>query len=150
MGLFGFGKKKSKKEAEPAVEPVDEDKVAAAEANAAAKAESAETVLAEPASEYQGRGEERGPWDVNDEDVPDYDDYLDLGAYYLPFLRGIQLRIKANRATQQVLGSTITFGSSSLEPLPHPRPWDCGMTFAVTCLKPTRPLLKWTVCSAPN
>ena len=30
MGLFGFGKKKSKKEAEPAVEPVDEDKVAAA------------------------------------------------------------------------------------------------------------------------
>ena len=115
MGLFGFGKKKSKKEAEPAVEPVDEDKVAAEAANAAAKAESAETVLAEPASEYQGRGEERGPWDVNDEDVPDYDDYLDLGAYYLPFLRGIQLRIKANRATQQVLGSTITFGSSSLE-----------------------------------
>ena len=65
MGLFGFGKKKSKKEAEPAVEPVDEDKVAAAEANAAAKAESAETVLAEPASEYQGRGEERGPWAVS-------------------------------------------------------------------------------------
>ena len=247
MGLFGFGKKKSKKEAEPAVEPVDEDKVAAEAANAAAKAESAETVLAEPSSEYQGRGEERGPWDVNDEDVPDYDDYLDLGAYYLPFLQGIQLRIKANRATQQVLGSTITFGSSSLEieafaapktlglwddvrgdlleankaasevdgvfgtelklpvnvkggktvntrivgvdgprwspssrasscvsrptappskclappspsappawrskPLPHPRPWDCGTTFAVTCLKPTRPLLKWTVCSAPN
>ena len=115
MGLFGFGKKKSKKEAEPAVEPVDEDKVAAADANAAAKAESAETVLAEPASEYQGRGEERGPWDVNDEDVPDYDDYLDLGAYYLPFLRGIQLRIKANRATQQVLGTTITYGSSSVE-----------------------------------
>ena len=115
MGLFGFGKKKSKKEAEPAVEPVDEDKVAAEAANAAAKAESAETVLAEPSSEYQGRGEERGPWDVNDEDVPDYDDYLDLGAYYLPFLQGIQLRIKANRAIQQVLGSTITFGSSSLE-----------------------------------
>ena len=89
MGLFGFGKKKSKKEAEPAVEPVDEDKVAAEAANAAAKAESAETVLAEPSSEYQGRGEERGPWDVNDEDVPDYDDYLDLGAYYLPFLQGI-------------------------------------------------------------
>ena len=47
--------------------------------------------------------------------MPDYDDYLDLGAYYLPFLQGIQLRIKANRAIQQVLGSTITFGSSSLE-----------------------------------
>ena len=27
----------------------------------------------------------------------------------------MQLRIKANRSTQQVLGSTITFGSSSLE-----------------------------------
>ena len=114
MGLFGFGKKKSKKEAEPAVEPVDEDKVAAAEANAAAKAESAETVLAEPASEYQGRGEERGPWDVNDEDVPDYDDYLDLGATTcLP--PGHPAAYQANRATQQVLGSTITFGSSSLE-----------------------------------
>ncbi|MBT1164106.1 DUF3710 domain-containing protein [Bifidobacterium felsineum] len=114
MGLFGFGKKKDKKEAKPA-ETVDEDKVAAEAANAAAKAESAETVLAEPSNEYEGRGEERGPWDVNDEDVPDYDDYLDLGAYYLPFLQGIELRIKASRATQQVLGSTITYGASSLE-----------------------------------
>ena len=117
MGLFGFGREEEQEGSRSRpFEPVDEDKVAAAEANAAAKAESAETVLAEPASEYQGRGEERGPWDVNDgEDVPDYDDYLVLGAYDLPFLRGIQLRIKANRATQQVLGSTITFGSSSLE-----------------------------------
>ncbi len=115
MGLFGFGKKKSKKEAEPAVEPVDEDKVAAEAANAAAKAESAETVLAEPSSEYEGRGDEHGPWDVEDENVPDYDDYLDIGAYYLPFLQGIELRMKANRATQQVLGSTITYGSSSVE-----------------------------------
>lgn len=114
MGLFGFGKKKSKQEAEPA-DSVDEDKAAAEAANAAAKAESAETVLAEPSGEYVGRGDERGPWDVNDEDVPDYDDYLDLGAYYLPFLQGIELRIKASRATQQVLGSTITYGASSLE-----------------------------------
>lgn len=114
MGLFGFGKKKSKQEAEPA-DSVDEDKAAAEAANAAAKAESAETVLAEPSDEYVGRGDERGPWDVNDEDVPDYDDYLDLGAYYLPFLQGIELRIKASRATQQVLGSTITYGASSLE-----------------------------------
>ena len=55
MGLFGFGKKKSKKEAEPAIEPVDEDKVAAAEANAAAKAESSETVLAEPGPRRRAR-----------------------------------------------------------------------------------------------
>ncbi|NMM93012.1 DUF3710 domain-containing protein [Bifidobacterium oedipodis] len=115
MGLFGFGKKKSKKEAEPAVEAVDEDEVAAETANEQAKAESAETTLAEPSSAYEGRGDERGPWDVDDENVPDYDDYLDLGAYYLPFMQGIELRIKANRATQTVLGSTITFGGSSLE-----------------------------------
>jgi hypothetical protein len=119
MGLFGFGKKQNKKDAEStavsAEEKLDEDKVAAEAANAAAKAESVETVLAAPSSEYEGRGEERGPWDVNDEDAPDYDDYLDLGAYYLPFLQGIELRIKANRASKQVLGATITYGGSSLE-----------------------------------
>ena len=38
-----------------------------------------------------------------------------MGAYYLPFLQGIELRVKANRATQQVLGTTITYGSSSVE-----------------------------------
>ena len=114
MGLFGFGKKKAKKES-TIVEKVDEDKVAAEAANAAAKAESQETVLEEPSSAYEGRGESKGPWDVNDENVPDYDEYLDLGAYYLPFLKGIELRIKANRATQTILGSTITYGSSSLE-----------------------------------
>ena len=47
--------------------------------------------------------------------MPDYDEYLDMGSYYLPFLLGIQLRIKANRKTGQVLGATITFGASSLE-----------------------------------
>ncbi|KAB8289164.1 hypothetical protein DSM100688_0244 [Bifidobacterium ramosum] len=111
MGLFGFGKKKHQ----------DED--AAEQAAEAAKDETADVAdeQAEPAypteavSEYEGRGETYGPWDSNDEDVPDYDDYLDLGAYFLPFLQGIQLRIKANRATQQILGSTITYGSSSLE-----------------------------------
>ncbi|MCB6234654.1 DUF3710 domain-containing protein, partial [Megasphaera massiliensis] len=53
--------------------------------------------------------------DVDDENVPDYDEYLDMGAYCLPFLQGIELRVKANRATQQVLGTTITYGSSSVE-----------------------------------
>ncbi len=52
---------------------------------------------------------------MNDENVPDYDEYLDMGSYYLPFLQGIELRVKANRATQQVLGTTITYGSSSVE-----------------------------------
>lgn len=30
--------------------------------------------------------------DVDDENVPDHDEYLDMGAYYLPFLQGIELR----------------------------------------------------------
>ena len=114
MGLFGFGKKKNKKESE-AVAATDEDAKAADEANEEAKAEAPESLPSTPSDAYEGRGDERGPWDVNDENVPDYDEYLDLGAYYLPFLKGIELRIKANRATRQVLGSTITYGSSSLE-----------------------------------
>ena len=91
MGLFGFGKKKNKADkAEAKVE--DEDVKAAKAANVAAKADSelaqhtAAAALPEAASDYEGRGDERGPWDVNDENVPDYDEYLDLGAYYLPFL----------------------------------------------------------------
>lgn len=69
----------------------------------------------EPTEEYEGRGEDWGPWDIDDEDTPDYSEYLDLGAYYLPFLQGIELRIKANRANQEVLGCTVTYGASSLE-----------------------------------
>lgn len=110
MGLFGFGKKK--RQSEDAQQAAEENEQAVDEAAAQAQ----EVMdLPEPSAVYEGRGDERGPWDVNDEDVPDYDDYLDLGSYYLPFLQGIELRVKANRATQQVLGSTITYGSSSLE-----------------------------------
>ena len=50
------------------------------------------------ADTYEGRGESYGPWDVDDENVPDYDEYLDMGSYYLPYLAGLQLRIKANRS----------------------------------------------------
>ncbi|MCI2175057.1 MAG: DUF3710 domain-containing protein [Bifidobacterium thermacidophilum] len=69
----------------------------------------------EASEEYEGRGEDWGPWDVRDEYVPDYDEYLDLGAYYIPFMKGIELRIKAARANKAVLGATITYGTSSLE-----------------------------------
>ena len=72
-------------------------------------------VPTEAGETYEGRGEFYGPWDVDDEDVPDYAEYLDLGAFYLPFLSGIELRIKASRSSKQVLGCTITYGSSSLE-----------------------------------
>ena len=108
MGLFGFGKKK--RQSEDAQQAAEEQAVDEAAAQAQEVME-----LPEPSAVYEGRGDERGPWDVDDEDVPDYDDYLDLGSYYLPSLQGIELRVKANRATQQVLVSTITYGSSSLE-----------------------------------
>ena len=113
MGLFGFGKKKHQsKEALEAAAGENEEAVDAAEN----VGEAQEVVaLPEPSAEYEGRGDEHGPWDVEDENVPDYDEYLDMGSYYLPFLKGIELRVKANRATQQVLGTTITYGSSSVE-----------------------------------
>lgn len=113
MGLFGFGKKKHQsKEALEASAEENEEAVDAAE-----NVDEAQEVVAlpKPSAEYEGRGDERGPWDVEDENVPDYDEYLDMGSYYLPFLKGIELRVKANRATQQVLGTTITYGSSSVE-----------------------------------
>lgn len=113
MGLFGFGKKKH--QSEEALEAAAEENEEAVDA--AENVDEAQEVVALPESsaEYEGRGDERGPWDVKDENVPDYDEYLDMGSYYLPFLKGIELRVKANRATQQVLGTTITYGSSSVE-----------------------------------
>lgn len=113
MGLFGFGKKKH--QSEEALEAAAEENEEAVDA--AENVDEAQEVvtLPEPSAEYEGRGDERGPWDVEDENVPDYDEYLDMGSYYLPFLKGIELRVKANRATQQVLGTTITYGSSSVE-----------------------------------
>lgn len=130
MGLFGFGRKKDQAQAKP-VE--DEDAKAAEAANAAAKADSesaektAAAALPEASDAYEGRGAEHGPWDVNDEDVPDYDDYLDLGAYYLPFMQHIELRIKANRATRAILGSTITYKNSSLEIEAYAAPKTLGL-----------------------
>ena len=131
MGLFGLGRKKDQTDAKP-VE--DEDVKAAKAANAAAKADSesaektaAAAALPEASDAYEGRGEERGPWDVNNEDVPDYDDYLDLGAYYLPFMQHIELRIKANRATRAILGSTITYKNSSLEIEAYAAPKTLGL-----------------------
>lgn len=154
MGLFGFGKKKRQSEeaAEAAAEENDKADEAISETAEAPAGGIQETILPEPSDEYDGRGDEHGPWDVDDENVPDYDEYLDMGAYYLPFLQGIELRVKANRATQQVLGTTITYGSSSveIEASPRRRPWDCGMTCAPTWLRPTKTPRRPTACSAPN
>ncbi len=128
MGLFGFGKKKQHD-----TEAADEDVKAAEAANAAAKEDSeiaertAAEALPQASSDYEGRGETRGPWDVGDADVPDYDEYLDLGAYYLPFMKQIELRIKANRSTGAVLGATVTYKNSSLEVEAYAAPKTLGL-----------------------
>ena len=121
MGLFGFGRKKREAKEDREAEDLEkaektEDAVEDAAAQAADEQEPQAPAFPPAAADtYVGRGEQYGPWDVNDENVPDYDEYLDMGSYYLPFLLGIQLRIKANRKTGQVLGATVTFGASSLE-----------------------------------
>ena len=113
MGLFGFGKKK--RQSEEALEASAEENEEAVDAAENVDEAQEGVALPKPSAEYEGRGDKHGPWDVEDENVPDYDEYLDMGSYYLPFLKGIELRVKANRATQQVLGTTITYGSSSVE-----------------------------------
>ena len=113
MGLFGFGKKK--RQSEEALEASAEENEEAVDAAENVDEAQEGVALPKPSAEYEGRGDKHGPWDVEDENVPDYDEYLDMGSYYLPFLKGIELRVKANRAPQQVLGTTITYGSSSVE-----------------------------------
>ena len=93
MGLFGFGKKKREREEAEAKAENREDEAAVDTEETAAPTDVADT--------YEGRGESYGPWDVDDENVPDYDEYLDMGSYYLPYLAGLQLRIKANRSTRR-------------------------------------------------
>lgn len=117
-----FGKKRKQKE-ESAKESMNEQKsleqsgeTDAQETNVQKSAPAQQGTFPPAISDtYVGRGESYGPWDIDDENVPDYDDFLSMGSYYLPFMRGIELRVKANRQTNQILGTTITFGSSSLE-----------------------------------
>ena len=81
MGLFGFGKKKREREEAEAKAENREDEAAVDTEETAAPTDVADT--------YEGRGESYGPWDVDDENVPDYDEYLDMGSYYLPYLAGL-------------------------------------------------------------
>lgn len=144
MGLFGFGKKKRDAAANHDAQAAEENMIAAETANetandavVSADSENSETIeiveqaaadaLQQTSNAYEGRGESRGPWDVDDEDVPDYDEYLDLGAYYLPFLQQIELRIKANRSTGAVLGATVTYKKSSLEIEAYAAPKTLGL-----------------------
>lgn len=92
MGFFGFGKKK--------IEDVEEE------------------VLDQTSDSTQEDAQDielHGPWDINDDDAPDYDEYLNMGALYLPFLFGIELRLKASNADGNIVSTTITYKNSSLE-----------------------------------
>ncbi|PWG60398.1 DUF3710 domain-containing protein [Bifidobacterium catulorum] len=111
MGLFGFGRKHH--DADEASKGVETKDVDEAEGIMDDVDETGETKDANPGEGE--RGVDRGPWDVDDENIPDYDDYLDIGSLYLPFLQGIELRLKGARKTGAVLGATITLGGSSLE-----------------------------------
>lgn len=135
MGLFGFGRKHKDDQVHedhdqdsPELEsddPKDQDKKAdqepqdqddrAQESDQAGRDEAKAGRDQDQGPASGERGVDHGPWDSEDEDVVDYDDYLDIGSLMLPFLQGSQLRLKANGNTGDVLGATITYGSSSLE-----------------------------------
>lgn len=95
MGFFGFGKKKNKKSQDEVLDNDIEDVTETDEVDDEPKAQ--------------------GPWDINDEDAPDYDEYLNMGAIYLPFLFGIELRLKASNADGHIISTTVTYKNSSLE-----------------------------------
>lgn len=123
MGLFGFGKKKKNREAEAiasqtedmAKEDTQLDDESQHGDDAAAGERMTGQIPEETSMTYEGRGEEYGPWDIDEDNAPDFDEYMSLGAFYIPFVRGIQLRIKASRADNTLLGATVTIGRSSLE-----------------------------------
>ena len=123
MGLFGFGKKKKNREAEAiasqtedmAKEDAQLDDESQQGDDAAAGERMTGQIPEETSMTYEGRGEEYGPWDIDEDNAPDFDEYMSLGAFYIPFVRGIQLRIKASRADNTLLGATVTIGRSSLE-----------------------------------
>lgn len=123
MGLFGFGKKKKNREAgaiasqteDMAKEDAQLDDESQQGDDAAAGERMTGQIPEETSMTYEGRGEEYGPWDIDEDNAPDFDEYMSLGAFYIPFVRGIQLRIKASRADNTLLGATVTIGKSSLE-----------------------------------
>lgn len=121
MGWFNFGKKKKNKEEDERVEDAiisettDEAEEQAEDVDEGVNTSSNLQAPTDTAMVYEGRGEDYGPWDINEENAPDYDEYLSLGAFYIPFVQGIQLRIKASRADNTLLGATVTIGHSSLE-----------------------------------
>ena len=141
MGLFGFGRKHKKdqvlegrdeetsksdsedlKSQDKGSDQVGENRNSQDQDDPAQSEETGKTRKKSAHDEWGGvsltegeRGVDHGPWDSEDEDAVDYDDYLDIGSLLLPFLQGSQLRLKSNGKTGEILGATVTYGSSSLE-----------------------------------
>ena len=126
MGLFGFGRKHAKQRAEEAVEDQeDQSKELDESKDAEESAEKSDQTSQADRDEAEQSG--KGPWDSLDSEAPDTDEYLDIGALMLPFLKGSELRLKANSQTGDVLGATITYKSSSLELEPFAAPKSLGL-----------------------
>ena len=132
MGLFGFGRKRAKQRAEEDLEDQKDQSKELDKSEGAEKSDQTsqtsqedrdETVAEQDEAEQSGKG----PWDSTDPEAPDTDEYLDIGALMLPFLKGSELRLKANSQTGDVLGATITYGSSSLELEPFAAPKSLGL-----------------------
>lgn len=111
MGWFNFGNSQKKDPNKPVAKHAEDlDVQGVREAS-----QTLQTTQAYTDAVHTDAVRERGPWDIDDENAPDYDEYLDFGAFYLPFLQGIALRVKKNRQSGDVLGATVTYGSSSVE-----------------------------------
>ncbi len=100
MGLFGFGKKSKKKSQDEDAELKDGEVFDENQ---------------EDEEETPAFNRENGPWDVDDENAPDWDEYININSIYIPVIEGMELRLKASNATGEILGATVTHGSSSLE-----------------------------------
>ena len=142
MGLFGFGKKKHHdEEDDTSVEAVKHEDGKATESAQSdeSQSEDADTTVeaatntadADESVVFSTRGEANGPWDVDDENVPDYDEYLDIGSLFLPMIPmqydNAGLRLKADRASGAVLGAVITVGNSTLELEAYAAPKTMGL-----------------------
>lgn len=55
-----------------------------------------------------------GPWDVEDEDIPD-ESYIDLGCLKLPHFENTQIRFGVDQETNRVMNVTLTQSGSSLQ-----------------------------------
>lgn len=111
--MFGFGKKSKKAQA-------SEQKKEAG--NTGDKQDQADTdqLDADLEADDQNIADDLplGPWDVHDEDAPDFDGMIDIGSMYLPLMENAELRLKAKRnqeGEQTIVGATITVNDSSLE-----------------------------------